>query len=116
MTGDSGPAHNYWLLDDISVNHTNTSTDVLINGDFENGTLMGWTQYCATNSNCGTGYYGQLTNSTCYSGSYCYVDKCDNYDYLTQSFVTVSGDYYLISFYLRIYSSGSGHTASVMLT
>jgi hypothetical protein len=44
MSGDPGMAHNYWLLDSISVNHTNASTDVLINGGFDVGNLTGWTQ------------------------------------------------------------------------
>jgi hypothetical protein len=105
-------------LDSISVNHTNAATDVLINGGFETGDFTGWTQYCANDANCGgTGNYGQVTTSTCYSGTHCYVDKCaGGYDYLTQSFTIVNGDYYLISFYLMVYSSGSSHSVDVTLT
>ncbi len=105
-------------MDSISVNHTNADTEVLINGGFDTGDFTGWTQYCATDANCGgTGNYGQVTTSNYYSGTYCYVDKCaGGFDYLTQSFTTVIGDYYLISFYLRVYSSGSGHSVYVTLT
>ncbi|CAM2711098.1 unnamed protein product [Rotaria socialis] len=97
----------------MTVNNAN----ILVNGGFSTGTLTGWTQYCATNANCGgTGTkYGQLTTSTCQTGSYCYVDKCDNYDYLIQSFTTKIGNYYIISFYLRIYANGGPHSAYVML-
>ncbi len=118
MTGDSGPMHDYWLLDSVSVNHTNANTNVLINGGFDVGNLTGWTQFCATNANCGgTGNYGQLTTAACYSGSYCYVDKCGSggFDYLIQSFNTVIGDYYLLSFYLRIYNSGASYSVYVTL-
>jgi hypothetical protein len=119
MSGDPGPGHNYWLLDSVSVNHTNASTSVLINGGFDTGTLTGWTQYCATNANCGTGDYGQLTTGVSYQGTYCYVDKCSpatQFDYLTQSFTTVNGDYYIISFYLMNVGGGGNQWMLATLT
>ncbi len=107
-------------MDNVSVNHTNASTNVFINDGFETGDFTGWTQYRATNANCGgSGSSGQITNSTCYSGTYCYVDKCNlgsHADYLIQSFPTVAGDYYVISFYLRTYATGGGWFVYVMLT
>ncbi|CAF3710172.1 unnamed protein product [Rotaria socialis] len=117
MTGDSGPAFHYWLLDTVSVNDTVNNANILVNGGFSTGTLTGWTQYCATNANCGgtSTDYGQLTTSTCQTGSYCYVDKCNNYDYLIQLFNTTIGNYYIISFYLRIFANGGPHLAYVML-
>jgi hypothetical protein len=119
MSGDTGPGHNYWLLDSISVNNTNASTDVLINGGFEVGNLTGWSQYCATVANCGGANYGQVTTTDCYSGTYCYVDKCNpgsQYDYLFQSFATMSGDYYIISFYFKVYGNGGPQWIYAMLT
>ncbi len=105
IDGENGGAGHYWLLDSISVNYTNTSTNVLVNGGFETGTFAGWTQYCNTNANCGgTNLFGQITTNPCQAGSYCYVDKCDqggSVDYLIQSFPTVIGDYYIVSFYVR---------------
>ncbi|CAF3375066.1 unnamed protein product [Rotaria socialis] len=53
MKGDSGPAFHYWLLDTVSVNDTVNNANILVNGGFSTGTLTGWTQYCATNANCG---------------------------------------------------------------
>jgi hypothetical protein len=106
-------------LDSVSVNHTNAATNVLINGGFETGNLTGWSQYCATDQNCGAGNYGQVTTTDCYSGTYCYVDKCSpatQFDYLFQSFATVSDDYYIISFYLRIYASGGPQWIYATLT
>jgi hypothetical protein len=116
VQGDYGPAYNYYLLDNISVNHTNTNTELIINGGFETGDFTGWTQYCNTTSNCNGAYYAQVTTSPCYSGTYCCAVKCTNFNYLVQSFSTVVGDYYLISFYLRIDSTGGPRMAYVMLT
>ncbi len=109
MSGDPGPGHNYWFLDSVAVNHTNASTNVLINGGFDMGNLTGWTQFCATDGNCGTGDYGQLMTGLCYAGNYCYMDKCNGAsqsDYLIQSFNTANGDYYIISFYLMNVGGG----------
>ena len=119
MQADEGN-NRYWLLDNVSVNRTNTNTNVLINGNFETGDLTGWTQYCATTANCaGALFFGRVTNTSCYMGKYCYVDKCDinnRFDYLTQSFTTVIGESYIVSFYLRLFSSGGGRMAYVSLT
>jgi hypothetical protein len=105
-----------WQLDNVSVNHTNASTDVLINGGFEMGNLTGWTQFCNTASNCIAGYYSHVVTNSCYSGTYCIYDGCKNYDYLEQVFPTVIGDYYLISYYLRIFTTGGPYTMYVILT
>lgn len=111
---------NYWLLDNVSVNRTNTNANVLVNGNFELGSLTGWTQYCATGSNCGGGSnVGQITSSSCFMGSFCYVSKCDTgtrYDYLSQSFSTVIGESYVISFHLRVKDAGDNRRAYVLLT
>ncbi|CAF1060135.1 unnamed protein product [Adineta steineri] len=106
ITGEGGGgAVHYWVLDEVSVNHTNANTDVLINGGFETGNLNGWTQYCNTDSVCEdktTGNYAHTTTTLCYAGTYCVYDSCKNTDYLEQSFSTVVGDYYFISYYIRI--------------
>ncbi|CAF2076656.1 unnamed protein product [Rotaria magnacalcarata] len=118
LSGDPGPKLHYWLLDDVSVNDTATNTNILVNGNFDQGTLNGWTQFCATDANCGNGNYGQLTNSPCRSAPDCYVDTCSgsNFDYLLQSFGTVPGNRYIVSFYMEVFASGGGHLAYVTLS
>ena len=133
LNGDNGPSHSYWLLDTVSVIDVNTSATLIVNGGFETGDFTGWTQYCATNANCdgtapllgivirpvrATGVdYGQIVASPCQSGTYCYVDKCSfAFDYLAQSFNTIIGDYHVVSFYLRIFATGSGHSVRVILS
>ncbi|CAM4777583.1 unnamed protein product [Rotaria magnacalcarata] len=118
LSGDPGPKMHYWLLDDVSVNDTATNTNILVNGNFDQGTLNGWTQFCATDANCGNGNYGQLTNSPCRSAPDCYVDTCSgsNFDYLLQSFGTVPGNRYIVSFYMEVFASGGGHLAYVTLS
>ncbi|CAF1125884.1 unnamed protein product [Adineta steineri] len=111
MGEGGGGADHYWLLDEVSVNHTNTNTDVLINGDFETGNLNGWTQYCNTTANCVAGYSTQTVTSPCHSGSHCVYDACKNTDYLEQAFSTVVGDYYIISYYLRNGNADAGPIA-----
>ncbi|CAF1159872.1 unnamed protein product [Adineta ricciae] len=108
VTRERDGQHKYWLLDDISVTYVSTGTNVLANGGFETGNLSNWTQFCATNTNCqgSNDRYGQITGSSCRTGSFCYVDKCENYDYLVQSFPTVSGGQYIINFYLKLNNNG----------
>ncbi|CAF4073570.1 unnamed protein product, partial [Adineta steineri] len=108
--GGGGKVH-YWLLDDVIVNHTNANANILTNGGFETGDLSGWTQYCNTTANCDTassGNYAHTTTSSCYSGTYCVYDSCKNTDYLEQSFSTVPGDYYVISYYLNTGTTDAG--------
>ncbi|CAF0855657.1 unnamed protein product [Adineta steineri] len=114
-TGDAGgPADHYWLLDQVSVNDMNSSTNVLINGDFETGNLNGWSQFCNTDANCKTTQYAHTVSSPCYAGTYCVYDACQNFDYLYQSFSTVVGHYYLISYYLR--GGGTGGSEKIFVT
>lgn len=119
MQADEGQ-NRYWLLDNVSINRTNTNTNILVNGNFEAGDLRGWIQYCATSTNCaGASFFGRISNTTCYMGTFCYVDKCDTnsrWDYLSQLFTTVIGESYILSFYLRTFSSGGGRLAYVSLT
>ncbi|CAF1125865.1 unnamed protein product [Adineta steineri] len=117
MGEGGGGAIHYWLIDDVVANHTNANANVLTNGGFETGDLSGWKQYCNTTANCDatngktTGNYVHTTTSSCYSGSYCVYDSCLNTDYLEQSFSTVVGDYYIISYYLRNGNNDAGPIA-----
>ena len=119
MQGDYVSGSRFFYLDDVSVNRTSINTNILINGDFETGDLTGWIQFCNTNTNCGgSGRAGRISTSGFCSGSACYVDRCDspgNFDYLMQLFPTVSGEYYVVSFYIRSRVNGGNWTAYVLL-
>ncbi|CAF1127036.1 unnamed protein product [Didymodactylos carnosus] len=97
-----------WYLDDVSVIHTQTSSEMLINGDFASSLNNGWTQYCNTNDTCGGGKFGQLTTSNCHGGVSCFTDHClmPNLDYLTQTFTTIPNDLYVLSFWIRVIVTG----------
>lgn len=104
-----------WMLDNVSLINLNTSnTEMLVNGNFEQGTMTGWGVLCS--SNCkSSASSGQVSSSGCYAGSYCYRDPCeDAYDILKQEFTKTAGHVYELSFYLRC-SCDSGQKAYVKL-
>lgn len=88
-----------WYLDDVSLINRNLSNAQLIeNGGFENGTLMGWETFCQ--STCGTGA-GAVNNSNPRSGTFSYQDSCNSgFDFLRQSFLIIQGHLYILTFYL----------------
>ncbi|CAF1500214.1 unnamed protein product [Rotaria sp. Silwood1] len=93
-----------WHLDDVSLIDKNASNaEMLVNGGFENGSLVGWQMLCS-NNNCGL-TVGNITQSNCHTGSYCYEGACQNaYDFLRQTFSVTSGHVYILSFWL--YTNG----------
>ena len=101
-----------YYLDQVSViNVNNLGVELLSNGNFENSTsnVTDWNQLCT--SFCG-GFPGALSTVNCFSGN-CFRDQCRasaGIDFLQQSFSTVIGQTYTISFMLIL--SGSGTTTS----
>ncbi|CAF1507759.1 unnamed protein product, partial [Didymodactylos carnosus] len=97
----------FWSLDDVSV--YDGGTQVLVNGGFETGSFSPWI-YSYPNGHGGT--YGRIDHNTysyAHTGYYYYADGCYSYtDYLSQTFATVLGDLYVISFY--IFQDGGGAT------
>ncbi|CAF3707319.1 unnamed protein product [Rotaria sp. Silwood1] len=93
-----------WHLDDVSLKDKNASNaEMLVNGGFENGSLVGWQVLCSSII-CGT-TAGNITQSNCHTGSYCYEGACQNaYDFLRQTFSVTSGHVYILSFWL--YTNG----------
>ena len=91
-----------WHLDDVSIINNNVSnSEMLVNGNFESGTLMGWQVQCSASNAC-SGSGGQLSTSTCYSGTYCYDGECiGKYDFLRQAFLVTAGHSYTLSFWLK---------------
>ena len=85
-----------WQLDDITVYHG--SMQLIRNGGFETGDLTGWNY-------SGRCYYytGQVNRGSwdARSGSWYYYGECSDYgDTINQTFPTVAGDTYIISFWL----------------
>lgn len=91
-------------LDDVSIVDTNASnSEMLINGGFENGSLVGWQSLCS--SNCMT-LPGSLSTISCHTGSYCYKDGCKNsLDFLRQTFSTIIGHVYKLTFWINVSNS-----------
>lgn len=96
-----------WHLDDVSiVDTTALNSEILVNGGFENGSLIGWQVACSS-LNCG-GTGGILVQTSCHTGSYCYEGACQGaYDFLRQSFSVTAGRVYMLSFWLYT----DGHSA-----
>ena len=86
----------FWLLDDITVYHG--MTQLVSNGGFETGDLTGWTY----SSGCGSaGGLAHSNSQNAHTGSWYYFDGCTSYaDELSQTFLTIPGDAYIISFWL----------------
>ena len=75
---------------------------MLINGGFENGSLLGWQTLCS--SSCGS-WPGALssTNPPCHTGSHCFMDGCKgDYDFLRQTFHVVMGHIYRLNFWVNV--------------
>lgn len=100
----------YWSLDDVSLIDRNASNlEMLINGDFELGSLQSWHVVCSSTRCRGTG--GMIDQSDCHTGSYCYKDACQGaYDFLRQSFNVIDGHVYNLTFWIK--SAGSPQQAA----
>ena len=102
-----------WILDDISVTDS-TSSQLLINGDFESGSLSnGWVSYT-----CGGTVCVSLAPAVpCHGGSgSCYSVPCNHNQFLQQAFATVAGQTYNFSFWIELYHQGPGNGASYSIS
>ncbi|CAF1103033.1 unnamed protein product [Rotaria sp. Silwood1] len=87
---------NYWCLDDISVEYN--GMQMWQNGGFETSPLTQYYTYCNPS---GASASGTISASCSHSGSYSFYDGAVGFsDYLSQSFTTVIGASYNISFWL----------------
>nr|ACD54596.1 endoxylanase precursor-like protein [Adineta vaga] len=90
-----------WMVDDITVYRG--STQLLVNGGFETGNLTGWIRTGTCNLNIGEAYFG---NTYAKSGDWYYYDRCagaGNGDTISQTFSTIPGEIYNITFWLANY-------------
>lgn len=102
-----------WMLDDVQVYHA--SSQLIQNPGFETGNLTGWLWSGSCFFRNGDIYSG---SSNANSGQYYYYDPCSSYgDTISQTFSTVSGDLYNISFWLTNYKCcSSTQIANITLT
>ena len=85
-----------WYLDDITVYQG--MTQLIFNGGFENEDLSGWSYSGSCSSDAGDAHNGI---SEAHTGSFSYRDGCPySSDTLNQTFPTIAGDTYIISFWL----------------
>ena len=89
-------------IDDVSVN-SSYGQELLVNGNFENGTY-GW-QGLSYTSTCGYWSYYE----------HCYSSSSGGNDALTQTFSTIPGNILRISFKLRWTGSGSSIVNNVTI-
>ena len=104
----------FWLLDDISMVDTSTSSgDLVVNGGFETGDLTGWT----TENPDGASFAGIVDDGTdCIpaprTGNWFWCDGSEQaYDFLDQKIATTIGDQYTVSFWLVSIGQGNVTTA-----
>ena len=87
----------YWQLDDVTV--YSGVKQLIQNGGFEIGDLTGWGYSGNCNSDAGRPYQSGRSSK---AGNWYYNDGCRNgVDTISQTFPTVAGYTYIISFWLR---------------
>jgi hypothetical protein len=85
-----------WLLDDVSVYHG--LTQMIVDGGFESGDISAWTYSGTCDFWAGVDY---SDSTKAHSGGWFYYDPCaSGGDTISQTFSTVAGDTYVISFWL----------------
>ncbi len=90
-------APSYWCLDDISV-VTPSGTQLWQDGGFETSPLTNYYTIC----NPGGTTDGTISTTCPHSGTNSFYDGATGYsDYLSQTFITVVGTSYNISFWLQ---------------
>ncbi len=91
-------------LDDVSVvEQSNPSVELLQNPSFERSTVT-WTDWNTWTTTACTSGGGSIVTSGCHtsSGSNCLFESCHNgLEYKGQTFSTIVGDIYVISFWLQ---------------
>lgn len=106
-----------WFLDNVSiVDVTIPTTQLLQNPSFDNSTmaLTGWTQFCTHTCSGGSANSGRVAVGTNCTSTNCYMGRCSGagaFEMLSQSFSTIAGRIYTISFQLIDFGAGpNGNT------
>ena len=103
-----------WFVDNVSIIETGgTGTNLLRNGNFENGSSTGWNG-SPCSSSCSADI---ITSTSCLGGSgRCYNNACTpatNIQFLEQYFTTTIGMTYNITFWLL--RGGSGISSGTVM-
>ena len=108
-----GSGKRMWFLDDVSiVDIVAPTVQLLQNPSFDNSTtaLTGWTQYCTSTCPSGSANGGQVATGINCTSTNCYMDRCYGggaFDLLSQTFPTIIGHNYSISFDILDFGSGA---------
>lgn len=90
----------FWLLDNISLIDTNTSSQPIKNRDFEVGNLTDW-NYCNPSNSANSSTFASNGSLASKSGQYFYGGApYPHPDFLSQTIPTVMGRLYKFSFWL----------------
>ena len=89
----------FWALDDVSVRHIPSGTQLINNGGFETGSWSPWIPY--NTIYYGSGIRSSITGFAQRSGTYFYYDvQYSIPDGISQSITTIPGKNYTVSFSL----------------
>ena len=104
-----------WYVDTVSVTSNTGGSNLLVNGNFENGSSVGW-QVLSCSSSC---YATVQTSTTCQGGSgWCYNNACTpstNIQFIEQYFPTTIGMTYNVSFWLLKAGGGVGSGTNIFV-
>ena len=106
----------FWLLDNVSMLDVNTNSELLLNGDFEQGNGTHWDhcQPLPTSNPCSIGQNGSFAPQ---SGQHFYFGAPHpNADYLSQVIRTDIGGNYTLSFWVGHTGNSSSNAFLVTLT
>ncbi|CAF0715823.1 unnamed protein product [Adineta steineri] len=104
----------YWYIDDVSI--YNKGVQMLLNGGFESGSASpGWT-LSTPYGVCSTP--GVINTVSPRTGLYSLQDGSTSCtaDQISQSFAVIAGQTYVVSFYIKTGTTGSGISISVTLS
>lgn len=89
---------------------------MLTNGGFETNSFSPSVR-TTPNGNCASGTSAQIVGASPHSGSYSVSDGCNGVaDQIGQQFTAISGEVYIVSFWLKSGLAGSGISALVTLS
>lgn len=104
-----------WSLDDVSIYAG--ADQMIINGDFETGSLSPWVRTTTSGSCGGAAAGGHVSTVSPHTGTYVLVDGSYGCaDIISQQFNATAGQLYTISFWLKSSGVGSSVTASITLS